>query len=1078
LGAKSLNIAGTNYIPHVTGMAMNVRAEEKKNEKGAKRGALGGLLGEVIQKEEGADFIEAIDRADKAEREGKKDIESVLERGKNYRIVQKKGKNLPTYLVSLPKLTDSDKKMLKKIEKGAISQIAIEDEKLGKEELKNSFFRKIMALIESDYPSVPPEKKESIAELIVLDMVGYGLLDPLLSDDSLEEVMLIGTKKGVYVYHRKHGMCNTNIVFDTDEEAGNIIARIARAVGRRVDTSTPLLDARLLDGSRVNATLPPISLDGPTLTIRKFRTDPYTVIDIINFGTLDADVAAFLWLMIEGHGVKPSNILVSGGTGSGKTTTLNCLGSFIPLTDRVLTIEDTAELQLPLEHWIRMETRPPNVEGKGEVNMDQLLRNTLRMGPDRIIVGEVRSEEARTLLTAMNTGQSGCLGTVHANNARETITRLTSAPMNVPSVMIPSLDLILMQNRLHHKGKTVRRITEIAEITGMEGGEITFNVIYEWDPKTDKVRPTGVPSILKHKIGTLRGETKEEVEKEIKRRGTLLRWMVDAKIRGVRKVGRVINDYYIDPEATMQKIQERGIETLEVKKSESVSGEYDFLEAALGAGQEKVLETVEETLVEKGDWYKLVTVEGEKTPVYMLSLPKLSREERSLMKSVEGVAETEIDIDPTKIKDREKAREVFRRKVMEIINSKYPQIREEVREEMTDLIVSTMIGYGPIDLLLKDDDLEEIMVAGTKIPVYVKHRKYEMCKTNIVFEIDEEIERIAGRIASSVGRRIDKSSPLLDARLPDGSRVNATIPPISLGGPTLTIRKFKADPFTVIDVINFNTLNAEVSAYLWFIVEGFGIKPGNILAAGGAGCGKTTTLNCLATFVPPSDRVITIEDTAELRLPIEHCVRLETRPPSVEGTGEVTMDDLVKNTLRMRPDRVIVGEVRGPEAKTLFTAMNTGHDGCMGTVHSNSAKETITRLTNPPMNVPKIMAPALDLILMQSKIFHGGRNVRRIIEIAEVAGLEKDRITLNNVYTWDPKEDTLKPTGIPSVLKQRIAKLKGMNLTEIENEVQKRKKVIEWMVKSKVKGLTGVAEVINRYYDDPKSLLEEIEKRK
>jgi flagellar protein FlaI len=251
-----------------------------------------------------------------------------------------------------------------------------------------------------------------------------------------------------------------------------------------------------------------------------------------------------------------------------------------------------------------------------------------------------------------------------------------------------------------------------------------------------------------------------------------------------------------------------------------------------------------------------------------------------------------------------------------------------------------MIGYGILDTLLKDDKLEEIMVIGPDRPVFIFHRDYEMMTTNIVFGNDAEIYAIIDRIAREVGRRVDIQNPLLDARLPDGSRVNATIRPVSLEGSTLTIRKFREEPFTVVDLISKSTVSVELAAYLWMAVDGLGAKPANILVSGGTGSGKTTTLNVLASFVPASERIITIEDTAELKLPVEHWIRFETRPPSIEGTGEITMDTLVKNSLRMRPDRIIVGEVRHAEAFTLLTAINTGHDGCMGTVHANSASET------------------------------------------------------------------------------------------------------------------------------------------
>ncbi len=207
---------------------------------------------------------------------------------------------------------------------------------------------------------------------------------------------------------------------------------------------------------------------------------------------------------------------------------------------------------------------------------------------------------------------------------------------------------------------------------------------------------------------------------------------------------------------------------------------------------------------------------------------------------------------------------------------------------------------------------------------------------------------------------------------------------------------------------------------------------------------------------------------------MEHSIRLETKPPNVEGEGEISMDDLVKNSLRMRPDRIIVGEVRGPEARTLFTAMNTGHDGCMGTVHSNSARETIIRLTNPPMSVPEVMLPALDIILMQSKLYSNGKMIRRITEIAEVVGWENEKFVLNNVYKWNPKKDTLESTSNQSVLKQKIAKLKGISMGELNEELERRESILRWMVGNSIVELKKVAKVFSDYYTNPQELLKRV----
>ncbi|MFQ5814967.1 MAG: ATPase, T2SS/T4P/T4SS family, partial [Candidatus Hydrothermarchaeaceae archaeon] len=799
--------------------------------------------GEAFQKE--YDLVGLVDRADKFQEEIEGDV---LEEGARYKIVRRKNEKTPIYVVYMPDLSGKEKKALKSIEKRAIAEVSIDPESiLDPQEREETFLKEVLQLMASEYNDISSDRKRELAELVVQDMIGYGLLEPLLNDDTLEEVMVVGTNKSVYVYHRKHGMCRTNIIFNDDEEALGIINRIARFIGRQVDLRSPLLDARLPDGSRVNATVRPISLDGPSLTIRKFKADPLTVVDIINFGTMSLELASFLWLAVEGFGIKPANILVSGGSGSGKTTTLNCLGSFIPSSDRVLTIEDTAELQLPVEHWVRLETRPQNIEGRGEVTMDMLLKNTLRMRPDRIIVGEVRGSEARTLLAAMNTGQNGCLGTLHANTAKETITRVTNAPMSVPLVMIPSLNLILMQNKFSHKGKTVRRITEIAEVTGIEDGRVQMNNIFEWDPRDDRVKETGTPSIIKARLAELKGVKLEEVEEELKRRMDVLSYLTREGLRGINEVGKVINEYYINPEKVLA--QARGMKyEVKTKKKElekTKKTAYGFLEGIIGGKKTAPAETV----IEKDEIHKIVKVAAERNPWYIVALPPLTGREKSLIRDIERKAISKIEVDPTTMENKEEARTLFKSKVLDLIETEYTSIGVTKRSKVANMIALDMVGYGILEYLLADDSLEEIMVVGTGRPIYVNHRKYGACKTNLSFENNDDAIRIIEKIASSVGRRIDRSTPLLDARLADGSRVNATISPISLAGPTITIRKFRKDPLTIVDLINFGTLNPEVSAYLWLVAEGMAIKPGNILVSGGSGSGKTTTLNCVCSFI-------------------------------------------------------------------------------------------------------------------------------------------------------------------------------------------------------------------------------------
>lgn len=481
--------------------------------------------------------------------------------------------------------------------------------------------------------------------------------------------------------------------------------------------------------------------------------------------------------------------------------------------------------------------------------------------------------------------------------------------------------------------------------------------------------------------------------------------------------------------------------------------------------EKTIFESTEKIEVDSYGGVKIYKVPGEKLLYYFVPVPRPTGSEKRIIRTIKEAATRLITISPYRIRDPEQRRAVYRQRILDILQSAPEiQIPKGKMNFYTEAVIREMVGYGLIDPLVKDDKLEEIMVTGSRKPVYVFHRDYEMMKTNIEFFSDDEIIDLINRIGREVGRRVDFSSPLLDARLADGSRVNATIKPASVSGPTLTIRKFREDPFSIVDLINFGTISSEIAAFLWLAVEGMETRPANILIAGGTGSGKTTTLNVLASFIPTSERVITIEDTAELNLPLEHWIRFEARPPGLENKGEITLDILTKNSLRMRPDRIIVGEIRHDEAFTLFTAMNTGHDGSLGTVHANSAQETIVRVTNPPMNVPETMLSGLNFIIVEHRLHDRKKGtIRRLTEISEVGGVLEGKAQVQEIYEWDPVKDTMKKTGVPCNYLRELAKLAGMTNQQIEKELKKRQAFLESLVKKNIRSIQDTSKKMQSF---------------
>jgi pilus assembly protein CpaF len=374
-------------------------------------------------------------------------------------------------------------------------------------------------------------------------------------------------------------------------------------------------------------------------------------------------------------------------------------------------------------------------------------------------------------------------------------------------------------------------------------------------------------------------------------------------------------------------------------------------------------------------------------------------------------------------------REAFvRQKLSDVFGRLKANVPDSIRQQITQEVMDEVLGYGPIQSLLNDPEVDEVMVNGPK-KVYVE-KKGKLTKTGVTFEDDAHVIRVIERIVLPLGRRVDSDSPTVDARLPDGSRVNAIVPPVSLDGPSITIRKFRRDKLSMQQLVEFGSITSQMAEFLKACV----ISRLNIVISGGTGSGKTTLLNVLSGLIPEDERIVTIEDAAELQLQQDHIVRLETKPANLEGKGQVTIRDLVRNALRMRPDRVVVGECRGGETLDMLQAMNTGHDGSLTTLHANTPRDALSRLETmvlmagmdlPVKVIRQQVSAAIDLIVQQTRLKDGSR---KVTAISEVAGMEGDTIVLTDIFRFEQTGMTqdgkiigqLKPTGIRPLFTPRL----------------------------------------------------------
>ena len=461
-------------------------------------------------------------------------------------IYKKKGEFVPIYDVSISSISKHTEIILEKIREeltaqvslGMVDILATRDTGI----IEQRFIDAITTLVNKHFPDADEKTANFLKSYLIQRSLGLGSIEILMDDINLEEIAINDAEEPVWVYHVKFGWLKTNVMLTSEDQIRHYATMIGRRVGRQITILEPLMDAHLKGGDRVNATLEPISVKGNTITLRKFAAKPWTITDFIEDKTISADAAALIWLGVQYE----LSTLISGGTATGKTSMLNVVANFFPPNQRIISIEDTREIQLPkFLHWIPMVTRLPNPEGKGEVSMLDLLVNSLRMRPDRIIVGEIRRKrEAEVLFEAIHTGHS-VYATVHANDTRETITRLTNPPIEIPKTMLPAISMIVVQYRNRRTGE--RKTFQIAEILP----DSEPNVLIQLDIRKGVLRKVANSKALISTIELFTGFTRSEINKSLKEKEAILKWLVKNNINTVDSVGRVMAEYYTNKDSLM-----------------------------------------------------------------------------------------------------------------------------------------------------------------------------------------------------------------------------------------------------------------------------------------------------------------------------------------------------------------------------------------------------------------------------------------------------------------------------------------------------------------------------------------------
>ena len=877
------------------------------------------------------------------------------------KIYKYEGDPILHYEVPVPKMKGQERRIINTIKTLATKVITKSpDEFATKEEVWDFYYNKVYEIINAAAIklNIPKAKYDFYAEWVTREMIGYGALDILTEDDLLEEIMVNGPKRPVYVYHREMRMLKTNIIFESDEDIYAIVERIARQIGRRIDVQSPLLDATLRDGSRVNATIPPISIDGCSVTIRKFKKDPFTVLDLIKFGTINSEVAAFLWLAVEGvGGAKPGNILIAGGTGSGKTSTLNVLASFTPATERVITVEDTPELQLPIEHVIRLLTRPPSLEGTGEVTMDMLVKNTLRMRPDRIIVGEVRDKEASTLFTAMNTGHDGAL--------------------------TPDMPIFLSDGKIIEIGEFVDSFfdelpNKIKKYKEFEFLDINDENIYikSMNKKTLKFEDKKITKLWRtyKKCKLIKIKTKSGKEIVLTKDHPV--YILDNSVIEINAEFLRKGDYIALP---------RKLETLHFERKDNLNNNVDPYVVGFCLGDGHVRD------------YHIEFVDSDRN-------------------TLEGCLK--------RLKDKCSSYK------FKEFNTYYRLI---IHGKDVSEIVSQYVPKGNKTKSFKVD--KRILLSGDKtIALFLKG----------LFDADSHVNKRTNAIEFvTSNKHLAEILPYLLLRFDIFSHTSKNkYFKIQICGKENLLKFLK----------NIGFCNKSKLKDLKKIIEKSGFSMDLV-----PNVDKLIKLARIKTGLTQTNLAKMLDISRSVVSSYERNIR-KPRRKNLERINQILRDEKLKILIEgdVIWDKIVDIEYIDYEGYLYDLTVEDNHtyiagkygglvvSNCLGTIHANNTTETFVRVMSEPMNVPEIMVEALDLVIVQNRINDRRKGaIRRIVEIGELESIIDKKPSTYLLYEWDAYSDTIHRTGMPSKYIQKIMKYTGLSKTDIEDEIENRKKFLE-----------------------------------